>query len=171
MSREYLIVDGYNVINNWREFARIREADLEHSREQLLHRVSEYAAFLGQHAVIVFDAMEVKGAAETENIFGVDVVFTAENETADTWIERYTYEIGRGADKVYVVTSDYAEQNVTLGFGAVRVSAREFRENYLRVKKLIAEKASKLPRGLGRLEIGGRVDGSVLQNLEDLRRG
>ena len=171
MSKEYLIIDGYNVINNWQEFAAIRNADLEHARELLLHHVGEYAAFLGQQAVVVFDAMDVRGPSEIERIGGVDVVFTAEGETADTWIEHYVYEIRRDADKIYVVTSDYAEQNVALGFGAVRVSAREFRENYLRTKKIIAEKAARLPRGLGRMELDGRVDSRVLQNLEDLRRG
>ena len=42
---EYLIIDGYNVINAWKEFAQLRQTSLEHAREILVAGVSEYAAF------------------------------------------------------------------------------------------------------------------------------
>ena len=30
---EYLIIDGYNVINAWKDFAQLRQENLEHARE------------------------------------------------------------------------------------------------------------------------------------------
>ena len=107
---EYLIIDGYNVINAWKDFAQLRQENLEHARELLVAGVAEYAAFKGYRAIVVFDAQEVAGAAASEKIHGIDVVFTDEGETADSWIERRAYELRRVQAKVFVVTSDYAEQ-------------------------------------------------------------
>ena len=42
---EYLIIDGYNVINAWKDFAQLRQENLEHARELLVAGVAEYAAF------------------------------------------------------------------------------------------------------------------------------
>ncbi|WP_293729196.1 NYN domain-containing protein [uncultured Phascolarctobacterium sp.] len=169
---EYLIVDGYNVINAWKEFAQLRQTSLEHARELLIAGVSEYAAFKGYRAIVVFDAQEVAGAAAVETVHGIQVVYTNEGETADSWIERRAYELGRGVGraKVFVVTSDYAEQINILGAGAYRISAREFREDYLKAKKEIAARLRIPDRALNRNELGGRINGQVLEHLEKLRR-
>lgn len=97
---EYLIIDGYNVINAWKDFAQLRQENLEHARELLVAGVAEYAAFKGYRAIVVFDAQEVAGAAASEKIHGIDVVFTDEGETADSWIERRAYELRRVQAKV-----------------------------------------------------------------------
>ena len=169
---EYLLIDGYNVINAWKEFAQLRQTSLEHAREILVAGVSEYAAFKGYRAIVVFDALEVAGAAAVETIHGIQVVYTGEGETADSWIERRAYELRHGPykAKVFVVTSDYAEQINVLGAGAYRISAREFREDYKKTKKQIAERL-RIPRGaLNRNELGGRIKGHVLEHLEKIRR-
>ena len=33
--KEWLVVDGYNVINSWQDFRKFREENLEHARELL----------------------------------------------------------------------------------------------------------------------------------------
>lgn len=167
---EYLIVDGYNVINAWKEFAELRQINLEHARELLIAGISEYAAFKGYCAIVVFDAQEVPGTAAAEKIHGIEVIFTNEGETADSWIERRTYELGHAKAKVFVVTSDYAEQLNILGAGAYRISAREFREDYYKAKKEIAARLRIPDRALNRNELGGRIDVRVLEHLEKLRR-
>ena len=53
-------------------------------------------------------------------------MFTKQAETADTYIERATYEIGR-KHRVRVATSDMAEQMIVMGHGAKRVSANELK--------------------------------------------
>ncbi len=167
---EYLIIDGYNVINAWKDFAQLRQQNLEHARELLIAGVAEFAAFKGYKAIVVFDAQEVAGAASAEKIHGIDVVFTNEGETADSWIERRAYELGRAHAKVFVVTSDYAEQINVLGAGAYRISSREFREQYYKAKKEIAARMRLPRRTLNRNELGGRISGNVLEHLEKLRR-
>ena len=100
----------------------------------------------------------------------LSVIYTDEGETADSWIERKTYELNRNGDKVFVVTSDYAEQINILGSGAYRISAREFREEYKRAKKQIEEKVQASAGGLGRNELGGRLHEHVRAHFEKLRR-
>ena len=167
---EWLLIDGYNVINNWKEFKTVREENLEHAREMLLAVASEYAAFKGQEVILVFDAQEVQGLSNEESRGGASIVFTAEGETADSWIERKTYELAKEGNKVFVVTSDYAEQIVILGVGAYRISVREFREEYLTVKKQIHERNDREIKGKIRNEVGNRLKDDVLSKLERLRR-
>ena len=38
------MIDGYNVVNNWREFKAVREESLEHACEMLIAAAAEYAA-------------------------------------------------------------------------------------------------------------------------------
>ena len=168
--KEWLLIDGYNVVNNWKEFKAVREENLEHAREMLLAVAAEYAAFKGQEVILVFDAQEVQGLSNEESRAGARIVFTAEGETADSWIERRTYELVKEGNKVFVVTSDYAEQIVILGVGAYRISAREFNEDYLAVKKQINERNSMEVKGKARNEVGNRLKDDVLVKLERLRR-
>ena len=168
--KEWLLIDGYNVVNNWKEFKTIREENLEHAREMLLAVAAEYGAFKGQQVILVFDAQEVQGLSNEESRAGARIVFTAEGETADSWIERRTYELVKEGNKVFVVTSDYAEQIVILGVGAYRISAREFNEDYLAVKKQINERNSMEVKGKARNEVGNRLKDDVLVKLERLRR-
>ncbi len=169
--KEYYLVDGYNVINNWPEFADVREKDMEHAREMLTDKVAEFSAFHGYYAVVVFDATNAKGPEVTEQIRGCTVVYTAEQETADSWIERETYQAAKKGLKIFVVTSDKAEQDSVLGSGAFRIPAREFRELYYKTKKQIEDKIDKLPGNTGRREIGGLIGGDVALHMERLRRG
>lgn len=168
--REWLIVDGYNVINSWTDFAKLRKDNLEHARDLLREKILEYAVFKGYSGLLVFDAQEVQGSAEEENYGAVTVIYTDEGETADSWIERKTYELNKNGDKVFVVTSDYAEQINILGSGAYRISAREFKEEYKRAKKQIEEKVHATASGTVRNELGGRLHEHVRAHFEKLRR-
>ena len=66
--KEYLIVDGYNVINAWKEFASLREESLEHARDLLVAGIAEYTAFKGYHGIVVFDAQEVQGKQQIRGL-------------------------------------------------------------------------------------------------------
>ena len=77
--------------------------------------------------ILVFDAYKVEGnPGEVLKYHNIYVVYTKEAETADTYIERATYEIGRH-HRVRVATSDGAEQLIILGHGALRLSASAFK--------------------------------------------
>ena len=82
--KEWLVVDGYNVINSWQDFRKFREENLEHARELLKEKLAEYIAFKGYSGIVVFDAQEVQGVASFEKNGALEIVFTNEGETADS---------------------------------------------------------------------------------------
>lgn len=128
---EYLLVDGYNVIFAWDELKAMARESLEGARHVLMDLLCNYQGYKKCVIILVFDAYKVKGNPGTvEHYRNIHVVYTKEAETADAYIERATYEIARDHPdrRVRVATSDNLEQLIILGHGAVRVSAREFRE-------------------------------------------
>ena len=66
-------------------------------------KIAEYVAFKGYLGLVVFDAQEVQGSSEEETYGAVTVIYTDEGETADSWIERKTYELNRNGDKVLLL--------------------------------------------------------------------
>ena len=125
---EYLLVDGYNIIFAWDELKTIAEENLDAARKQLCDILSNYRGFRKCRVIAVFDAYKVKGGqGSVEKYHGIHVVYTKEAETADAYIERATYEIGRH-HRVRVATSDGPEQLIILGHGALRISASAFRQ-------------------------------------------
>ncbi len=123
---EYVIIDGYNFIFANEELRKIADSDIARARDVVIRRLCDYTAYRKCRAIIVFDAYKRQGGeGSLEEIGAVSVIYTKERQTADAYIERTTYEIS-DEHTVRVVTSDYQEQLIVLGCGALRVSAREF---------------------------------------------
>lgn len=138
MGPEYLLVDGYNVIFAWDELKELAKINLDAARECLLDILCNYQGFRRCIVIAVFDAYKVPhGTGEKSMYHNIHVVYTKEAETADAYIERVTYEIGRHS-RVRVVTSDGMVQLIILGHGALRVSARDFRGEVGQVEEQIA---------------------------------
>ena len=126
--QEYLLVDGYNIIFAWEELNALSKVDLDAARESLINILCNYQGYKGCGVILVFDAYKVKNnPGSVEKRGNIYVVYTKQAETADMYIEKTTYEIGRRY-RVRVATSDGLEQMIILGHGAVRVSARMFRQ-------------------------------------------
>lgn len=124
----YVLIDGYNIIFAWDDLKAAAEIDLDFARARLIDRICAYKAMRSCEVIIVFDAYKVKGnPGSVEKINNISVVYTKEAETADSYIERVTHELGKNYD-VRVATSDYMEQIIILGNGAFRISAKEFEE-------------------------------------------
>jgi predicted RNA-binding protein with PIN domain len=140
---EFLLVDGYNIINAWPELSdEVKRIDLGSARDKLIDIMADYSASTGIFIIIVFDAHQVdKNRRTNYTINGVDVVYTKEGETADHYIEKVVDAIGR-EEKVRVATSDWIEQQIVMGRGADRISARELYEevNSLITKRRAMEK-------------------------------
>ncbi len=125
---EYLLVDGYNIIFAWEELKAIARENLDAARKKLCDDLCNYQGCRGCQVIVVFDAYKVKGGlGSVERYHNICVVYTKEAETADAYIERATYTIGRD-HRVKVATSDGPEQLIILGHGALRISASQFRE-------------------------------------------
>lgn len=166
----YLVVDGYNIINAWDELRDIAKDDLENARERLISDIIEYAEFTGRKAIVVFDAYNVKNSMEKiEERKYITVVYTREHQTADSYIERFITSLSR-YDDVRVATNDYAEQQIVLGKGASRISARELKLDLDHVKTKIKEKNSSHVKKIQRNWLEERLDKETLSKLENIRR-
>ena len=120
--KEYLIVDGYNIIGAWPELQDLKEENLEHARVRLIEMLSVHAALSKRKVILVFDAYQVKhNNGSRETIQGIEVIYTKENVTADMAIERLTAQIPKH-QKVFVATSDRLQQETIWGKGAFRIS-------------------------------------------------
>ena len=123
---EYLLVDGYNIIFAWEELTALARQDVAAARGALEDILSNYQGFRKCVVILVFDAYKVKGnPGSVEKKNNIYVVYTKEAETADAYIEKATYDLGKD-HRVRVATSDGLEQLIILGHGALRLSARAF---------------------------------------------
>lgn len=140
---EYLLVDGYNIIYAWDELKAVAQSSMDTARQMLIDLMINYQGFRKNIVIIVFDAYKVpRGRAEVQREHDLFVVFTKEAETADAYIEKTTYELGR-RHRVRVATSDNAESLIILGHGALRLSARQFHDEVESVMGQIADIVSK----------------------------
>lgn len=122
--KEYLLVDGYNIIFAWDELKELAKINIDSARTKLMDILCNYQGFKKNVLILVFDAYRVEGhVGEIGTYKNIFVVYTKEAETADQYIEKTVHEIGR-RHHVTVATSDALEQMIILGQGAARISAR-----------------------------------------------
>ena len=136
-------MDGYNIIFAWDELKALAQDHLDAARKSLCDLLCNYQGYRKCEVIAVFDAYKVKGGqGSVEKYHNIHVVYTREAETADAYIERATYEIGR-KHRVKVATSDGPEQLIILGHGALRISASAFREEIEQTRGQIADLLSR----------------------------
>lgn len=165
--KEYLFIDGYNIINQWKTLKNYTES-IENSRNKLIEDLIEYKAYRGINVIVVFDAHLVKGSNEKkEMISGVEVVYTKEHETADSYIEKQLDKIGR-EEIVQVATSDNYIQQIVIARGGTRISAEEMFLEFNKTKQEIRRKTDNIRHNS--TKISNVLDSVTLEKLENLRR-
>lgn len=166
---EWLVVDGYNIIGAWPELRRLKAFNLAAARDRLIEILSEYAVYADQRVVLVFDAHQVPGKGERDVSKHCSVIFTDAEETADECIERLVGKLRNPyRRRLFVATSDYTEQRITFGRGALRISARELmrfvEDSQKAVSKQVKERQSE------RITLGHGLSEDVKRCLEQWRR-
>ena len=165
--KEYLFIDGYNIINQWKTLKNYTES-IENSRNKLIEDLIEYKAYKGINVIVVFDAHLVKGSNEKKEIIsGVEVIYTKEHETADSYIEKQLDKIGR-EEIVQVATSDNYIQQIVLARGGTRISAEEMFLEFNKTKQEIRRKTDTIRHNS--TKISNVLDSTTLEKLENLRR-
>lgn len=169
--RDYLIVDGYNIINAWDDLKEISKKDLEQSREKLNEILSEYASFKGVYTIVVYDAYKVKNSMYREVESGnLKVVYTKEKQTADSYIEKLIAEFGPKKHlNIKVATDDMVEQQMILGKGGSRISTRELLIEIENSKKKMDKKTKSIK--ISKNTLDSIVDNETLEKLERIRKG
>lgn len=136
--KEYLIVDGYNMIFAWDGLREQAGYDLSGARERLLDLLSNYCGFHPCELIVVFDSYRVRGGTGSRSSHNnLRVVYTQEDESADLYIETLVGKIGKNY-AVRVATSDALIQLSALRSGVLRVSAAELERELERTNGAIA---------------------------------
>lgn len=124
---KYLLVDGYNIIHAWSELKELAENNMDSARMKLVDILINYQGIRKSQIIIVFDAYRVN--RNVEDIISYDnvhLVYTKEAQTADQYIERFSYDNRKKYD-ITVATSDGLQQMIIRGAGASLLSARELK--------------------------------------------
>ncbi|MBR2731471.1 MAG: TetM/TetW/TetO/TetS family tetracycline resistance ribosomal protection protein [Clostridia bacterium] len=145
--RQWVLVDGYNVIFAWEDLKEIAASNLAAARERLMEILCNYAAFTKAEVVLVFDAYRVPGnRGERFDFHNIHVVYTKERELGDVYIEKLVSEIGKN-ERVRVVSSDGLIQLSAVRFGVLRCPVKEFEQEvdavHARIGDFLAELRAK----------------------------
>ena len=168
--KEYLLVDGYNIIFAWEDLKELAAVNIDGARERLMDILCNYQGFKKSTLILVFDAYKVKGnPGSVETYHNIHVVYTKEAETADQYIEKTVQEIGRKY-RVTVATSDQLEQVIILGQGGQRMSARELLEDVIEVSHQIRETARQ-KRSSDKNYLFDHLDEETAARMERIRLG
>ncbi len=167
---KFIFVDGYNVVNSWSNLKKNKQISLDSARQKLIDILHNYGAINDCKVILVFDGYKVSGNLENkyEHNKNLTVVFTRDGETADAYIERSVNELGRRFE-VYVVTSDWLEQQTIFQRGAVRVSSVEFYNLVFKTSEDIKKNVKKLDAS-SKNSLQDNIDEEILRKLEAIRR-
>ena len=111
--KEYLLIDGYNIVFAWEDLRELAIKDIMAARDKLIDLIVDFAGFRKEHVILVFDAYKVRGGrGEVIHVGGI---------------------------KVTVATSDAVEQVIIYGAGAYRMSAQNLLEELVLTKSLMRE--------------------------------
>jgi predicted RNA-binding protein with PIN domain len=167
---DYLIVDGYNMIGAWPELSKLANIELEEARDKLIQMLAEYQGYSGMSVILVFDAHQVPGLGGQYRQSRLDIRYTKAKETADECIERLVTELAHRRRNLYVATSDFVEQHVTFGKGALRLSARELLTDIKESRKKIQQQISE-HKLVKRNTFDSTLSNDLKSTLEKWRRG
>lgn len=143
MKQHILIVDAYNMIGSWEKLKPLKQQNrLQEARDELLFELSNYQKIIQSQVIVVFDAMYVPGSQKHYRQKNLTIIWTKENETADSQIEKLAYQLNTPNNLVTVATSDQAEQWTIFAQGALRLPNWEL-EHRINVSKKEVKKTTK----------------------------
>ena len=169
---ERLIVDGYNIIFAWPDLSAIKDVNLQDARELLIATMADYAAMTRQKVTVVFDSHRRPDAEpSTQDVNGVQVVYSGRKTSADHVIERLLFE-AKSNDEVTVATSDGLQRDFALGRQIKTVSALTLKSQ---VDAALSSRNQQMGDSRARSDIArrleDRLDAKTRERLERLRRG
>eukprot|EP00741_Cyanophora_paradoxa_P025390 tig00000378_g24509.t1 len=175
-----LVVDGYNTIGAWEHLRKLAvEGEMAQARQLLIDWLIDFASARSWKVEVVFDAQYAQGFVSVSKEGGgegVHVVYTEEGQTADSFIEAQAHQLLRlykNTDfKLIVATSDYAQQRVVGGSGALVISQETLRVELERTRAEVRETIQRLRKAnsnAGLTRLGDMVGAETRRRLEDLR--
>jgi predicted RNA-binding protein with PIN domain len=170
LTKDYLLVDGYNIIFAWKDLKELADTSLEAARVKLADILCNFQGFKKNEIILVFDGYKSKGnAGSVIHYNNIDIVYTKEATTADQFIEAVSQQMARDY-RIRVATSDGLEQMIILARGASRISARELRREIKDAEKEIKSLYEAEARGKRNL-LMDNLPPEMAQLLEKMRLG
>lgn len=166
-----LLVDGYNVCGYWVKLKKhFMNGRLGVARQKLIDELVQFSMVRGLKVVVVFDAMMSGLPTQKETFTGVDIVYAGES-CADAWIEKEVAAMKEeGCAKVWVVTSDHAQQDAAHGAGAFIWSSKalvsEIKASKKEMEIMLQEHRSTSVQGK---LLKHNLDSEVVDALKDLK--
>ncbi|XP_057541933.1 uncharacterized protein LOC130820536 [Amaranthus tricolor] len=166
-----LLVDGYNVCGYWVKLKKhFMNGRLDVARQKLVDELVQFSLVREVKVVVVFDAMMSGLPTHKETFAGVDIIYSAES-CADAWIEKEVVALREdGCPKVWVVTSDLAQQHAAYGAGAFVWSSKalvsEIKSTKKEMERMLQEQRSTSMQGK---LLKHNLDTEVVDALKDLK--
>ncbi len=144
MKKQYLIIDGYNLLFKMKEYNKIKNSTFSTERDILIDILKEYASGNNYEVYCVFDAYQSRNKEYVKEDYPIYIVYTKTGERADQWIEKKTKElyINHFVD-VIVVSDDRDERDSALGYGAILRDCHRFIKDLYERKNHVLKIAKK----------------------------
>ena len=125
----HIVIDGYNLIRQSRNFSELDRQDLQTGREALVKSLAAYKKIKSYAITVVFDGTTAPvGMSRRDVQLGIKLYYSAPGETADTVIKRMAT---REKEGMLVVTSDNDVARYCQSKGAAVVGSAEFEDRLL----------------------------------------
>lgn len=170
-----LLIDGYNMIGAWKTLQQLFQRDgLEAARQQLIELLTDYSAFRGYDAKLVFDAQHRPDQGSSETVTqSLSVHYTDSNQTADTWIERNCALLRMNErqtkQRVIVATSDRAQQLTVVGYGAEWMSAQQLEAEVKSAKQELQQVQHRRRKKAPGRTLAHTLDAATLKRMREWR--
>lgn len=125
----HIVIDGYNLIRQSRQFSDLDRQDLQSGRDALVDALVAYKKVKPYAITVVFDGTAAyTGMPRRDVQKGIKVRYSAPGETADAVIKRMAIH---EKEKMLVVTSDADIVRYAEAMGSVVISSSEFEDRLM----------------------------------------
>lgn len=127
MKKQYLFIDGYNLLFRMKEYDLIKSSTFPTERDMLIEILREYAGGNNYIVYCIFDAYLTRSKEYIKEEPPITIVYTKTGEKADQWIEKKTKELRiEHFIDIIVVSDDNDERDMALGYGAILRDCHRF---------------------------------------------
>lgn len=128
----HIVIDGYNLIRQSRQFSLLEQQGLQAGRDGLIDFLAAYKKYKAHKITVVFDGRQAPpGLPRTERLKGIHVRYSRQGELADTVIKRMA---ARERERLLVVSSDSEVVHFAAAQGSATISVAEFEDRLAMVQ-------------------------------------
>lgn len=143
----HIVVDGYNLIRQSKQFSHLDQFDLQTGRDALVDALAAYKKIKPYAITVVFDGTAAPtGMPRRDNFKGIRLRFSAPGQTADEVIKKMAV---REKEKLIVVSSDLDVAGYAASMGAATLSSREFEDRLMMAQYMDLKGVDKTDDGQG----------------------